>query len=534
MSTPPYAIAYAATYDSTTDLYVFTFVSGYTPQHIPRIGFNYVLNTGISNGMTFFSEFSPGIPVNNGLTVNWTLATAPTGAVSALDLFNKIVALGTGGGGGTVTSVAGGNNIQMTGTATDPIVNVKLTDGRFPYGSSGTAPGVQPVLPLQIGVWKNAGNDIAGVGLNPGEFSFSSDGSYGAGVPTSMNIHKLDVGGLTPYYILGAVFQPNLQVLFAYRSNSGGAGGLTSTKNVVTFPDPYFTVPFDASANSMPADTGALYTFMAQMFPQVVTSVTAGTNVTLGGTATDPVINASGGGSGTVTSVTAGTAITVTGTATDPIINNAGVNSVTAGTNVTITGTATNPIISASGGGGGGTVTSVTAGSGIVITGTATDPIVSSVAGNGANLVGYAIIRGSQGATLATSDALKFDGTIDIDTTPGAWFSNFPDLYSIQYTGPTNYSVLMQYSVNATGVIQAAADNHITFQPRIDTTIVGSPTEFQVLRDVTNAGKTAYGCVSDAVWGTITTNGTITMPVAATTSNIFGTKNWSMTLYLYK
>lgn len=48
-----------------------------------------------------------------------------------------------------------------------------------------------------------------------------------------------------------------------------------------------------------------------------------------------------------VLSVTAGTGITVTGTATNPIVNNAGVLSVTAGTNITVTGTAADPIINA-------------------------------------------------------------------------------------------------------------------------------------------------------------------------------------------
>lgn len=61
-----------------------------------------------------------------------------------------------------------------------------------------------------------------------------------------------------------------------------------------------------------------------------------------------------GGGGGTVTSVNAGTGITVTGPATDPFINNAGVLDVTAGTNVTITGTAQHPTINAITSGGSG------------------------------------------------------------------------------------------------------------------------------------------------------------------------------------
>jgi hypothetical protein len=55
-----------------------------------------------------------------------------------------------------------------------------------------------------------------------------------------------------------------------------------------------------------------------------------------------------GGGSGGVQTVSAGTNITVTGTSTDPVINNNGVLTVTGGTNITVTGTANNPIINSS------------------------------------------------------------------------------------------------------------------------------------------------------------------------------------------
>lgn len=54
-----------------------------------------------------------------------------------------------------------------------------------------------------------------------------------------------------------------------------------------------------------------------------------------------------------VQSVGAGSHVTVTGTASNPIVNASGVvQSVTAGTNVTVTGTTANPIINASGGSG--------------------------------------------------------------------------------------------------------------------------------------------------------------------------------------
>ena len=75
-----------------------------------------------------------------------------------------------------------------------------------------------------------------------------------------------------------------------------------------------------------------------------VQSITAGTNITLGGTSADPIINSTSTG---VETVSAGTNTTITGTATNPIINATftGVQSVSAGTNISITGTATNPIL---------------------------------------------------------------------------------------------------------------------------------------------------------------------------------------------
>lgn len=52
-----------------------------------------------------------------------------------------------------------------------------------------------------------------------------------------------------------------------------------------------------------------------------VMAISAGTNVTITGTAQNPIINASGGGGGGVNSITAGTSVTLTGTASDPVIN---------------------------------------------------------------------------------------------------------------------------------------------------------------------------------------------------------------------
>ena len=98
-----------------------------------------------------------------------------------------------------------------------------------------------------------------------------------------------------------------------------------------------------------------------------VQSITAGTNISLTGTAQNPTINSAGG----VSSVTAGTNITIGGTPTVPIINATGVQSVSAGTGISVSGTTAITV-------GNTGVLSLTAGSGVVLTGTAQNPIVSA------------------------------------------------------------------------------------------------------------------------------------------------------------
>jgi len=99
-----------------------------------------------------------------------------------------------------------------------------------------------------------------------------------------------------------------------------------------------------------------------------VQSITAGTNISLTGTAQNPTINSTAGG---VSSITAGTNITIGGTPTVPIINATGVQSVSAGTGISVSGTTAITV-------GNTGVLSLTAGSGVVLTGTAQNPIVSA------------------------------------------------------------------------------------------------------------------------------------------------------------
>ena len=72
-----------------------------------------------------------------------------------------------------------------------------------------------------------------------------------------------------------------------------------------------------------------------------ITSIVAGSGISVAGTTAITVTNAG------VRTLTAGTNMTIGGTATDPTVINNGVRSITAGTNITVSGTANIPVINA-------------------------------------------------------------------------------------------------------------------------------------------------------------------------------------------
>lgn len=113
--------------------------------------------------------------------------------------------------------------------------------------------------------------------------------------------------------------------------------------------------------------TTEIYSDISTLESGKVTSITAGTGIAVTGTATVPIITATGSGTGVVESITGGTGITVSGTAAIPIVtadNNGVVTSITGGTGITVSGTAAVPIVTAD----------------------STDPSVESVTTTGATL----------------------------------------------------------------------------------------------------------------------------------------------------
>jgi hypothetical protein len=164
-------------------------------------------------------------------------------------------------------------------------------------------------------------------------------------------------------------------------TNSGilalGVGvGLTSTGG--QSPNLQNTGVIELTAGSNVTITGSKTNYtISSSIGGGVQSVTGGIGIAVTGTQLNPTVSATG-----VTRVTAGTGISVQNviSPTENLqqVTNTGVTSLIAGSNITLSGSTGAVTISASGGGGGGGhVQSVTAGEAITVSGTTSDPIIS-------------------------------------------------------------------------------------------------------------------------------------------------------------
>ena len=224
-------------------------------------------------------------------------------------------------------------------------------------------------------------------------------------------------------------------------------------------------VPGNEAAGKVLTISGTHAVWLPASVSAGVASITAGTNVTVTGTLTNPIINATGGGGG-VSSITAGTGITVTGTLTDPIINAVGGGgSLTAGTGLNILAgviSLVTPVPIANGGTGlsvvgtngqvltsnGSTifwntpassgVATVTAGTNVTITGTSTNPIINATAGGGAPTSGDGItVVGSQVAVDASVARLTGSQTLSTKI-----IANSPSVQATVVNTPTLQNTL--------------------------------------------------------------------------------------------
>lgn len=397
-----YTTQFAVVYSAATDSFDFIFATYFSTISVPRVGFVWKPNLSLTNAMTLYSQPLYNNTVSNGITVAWPLCTAPVSS-SAQDLYDNIVALYTGGGGGTVTSVTAGTGITMTGTATDPIVN-----------NAG-------VLSVTAGTNVTLGGTAANPIINATGGGGGSVNSVTAGT------------GLTD---TGTATDPVLNI-----ADTGSGAGSTTLSSLTRNAQGQIT----SAANGTGAQINAALGYTAANAAAVVNSITAGTGIAVGGTATVPVVS------------------------------NTGVISVTAGTNVTIGGTAANPIINASGGGG---VASVTAGGHAVVTGTLTNPIVDVKTPLFAVLYagGGSFTTGAGGAPASIYSHFE-GGNIAFTSSSSGW----------QYTGTPTLSVEFEVS----GIVQFQTGFSGPSSLAIGTCINGNPGgtgfETQTFNSVPNA-----------------------------------------------
>lgn len=241
---PPYTLSFAVTYNASADAFVFALASYYPPVAVPRVGFSYVENAAIPDGVTFLSTAS----TENGITVAWNFCSSPVGT-SALDLYTKILALYTGGGGGTVTSVTAGTGITVTGTATDPVVN-----------NAGV-----------LGVTAGTNITLGGTAANP----IINAAGGGGGTVTSVTAGT----GLTD---TGTATDPVLNI-----ANTGSGAGSTTLSALTRNAQGQIT----SAANGTGAQINAALGYTAANAAAVVNSITAGGHAVVSGTATNPIVD---------------------------------------------------------------------------------------------------------------------------------------------------------------------------------------------------------------------------------------------------
>lgn len=180
-----------------------------------------------------------------------------------------------------------------------------------------------------------------------------------------------------------------------------------------------------------------------------VITVTAGTGIANGGTAQNPVLSNSG-----VLGVSAGTGISLGGTSQNPSVTNNGVLSVTAGTGISLGGTAQNPSVANSG------VLSVTAGSGISVGGTAQNPSIAATGVSGVTAGTNISVTGTTSPTVALADNVVLNNasqSVQLSGDAQAYFASNgrlrrdPVVYSVSGTSVSGdgWLVLLNVAANS-------------------------------------------------------------------------------------
>ena len=171
----------------------------------------------------------------------------------------------------------------------------------------------------------------------------------------------------------------------------------------------------------------------------------------------NPTYWATTGASSAITSIVAGSGISVAGT-TAITVTNAGVRTLTAGTNMTIGGTATDPTVINNG------VRSLTAGTNITLSGTANIPVINASPNTVRNTSMITSVFNSSGSPIVlNNDATTFPKTVISVTLPSAFtgctsFTFYIRTLSIQTTS-TFTTGLVYFDVYLSQTLDAARSN---------------------------------------------------------------------------
>jgi len=225
--------------------------------------------------------------------------------------------------------------------------------------------------------------------------------------------------------------------------------------------------------------TGTVRTCFSQIYPisaaGAVTSVTSGTGITVGGTATAPVVSNAG-----VLSVSAGLGIGLSGSSQAPTIRNTGVLAVQAGQGISIQNTDQLPEVNNEG------VLSVTAGSNISVTGTSTNPVVN-MTGIDSNVD---VTHGGQITVTSTGGvAVESGGTVNFAASGNLVRS--PTTATATNTTPTANGRLVLLTFNS-----AVFDTHATNPAKVtvsnSSVTAGTSAVRATLAQVNNAATILY------------------------------------------
>jgi hypothetical protein len=517
------------------------------------------LVSAITAGVAPVITVSGGTGINiSGTTTNPVVNISNTTVTPGSYTFASITVNAQGqltaasSGTSLVASVSAGTGISVTGTSTNPIINIANTavtagsytnasitvnaQGQLTAANNGTAPitsitspeGTLSVVNAGGGVWHL---DVANTGVTAGSYTATNLTVTAQGLITLASngtvVQSITAG--TGISLGGSVSVPIINIA----NTTVTAGSYT-----------YASITVNAQGQLTSASSGT-----------AVATVTAGTGISLTGTATNPTINianttvtsgsytyasitvnaqgqltAASSGTTAVTSITAGTGISITGPATSPTINIAN-TTITAGsyTNASITVNAQGQLTSATS--GTSPVVSVTAGTGISITGTSTNPII--------NIANTTVTAGTYGAPQITFNAQgQATAASNILTTKGDLlsFDTQPDRLPVGSNGASLYA----NSNSSLGVSWLSS-----MAPTINTGLSTSVAANALTVTLTQAdGSSAPSGSSPGIItfrnATITTGGVTTLEVTSTISitipsgtTIGTTNNYTGYIYVY-